>query len=676
MKKILLSLSLACLGLTINGYAQVIWTQDFEATTGTALPTGWTQTVASGTPNDSVGWNSGTSATLTSSGFNPNAHTRFVAVNDDAHQFADNSNSLLKTQSFSLTGYTAPYVSFDYLAGTYGGFTEQATVEASIDGGTTWTVISTLSANAQNWWEPRYISLASVGGMPNVMLGFRYKDNTGWLYGFGIDNVSVFNPPADDLGLSAISPMTGSNQNYSAASGTQTMTGTVFNYGSAAVTSYNINYVFNGGAVVTNTISGVSIAPFTSATFTDPSAITLPATLGAYPVRMWVSLTGDANATNDTSAHDTLNVVSFLPKKRLMFEEATGAWCGWCVRGIVFMDSLNRAYPDGVNIVSVHNGDSMTLNNASATAYDGLIGGMVPGFPNMVIDRNIISDPSDCFTDYANHSNDFGYADLGLIANIAGGTITAKVEVKPAQNLTGDYRLEVVVEENDVTYGSGGPGPANMWIQHNYYAVGGAGNATPMQTIGYDFNTLPSDIPNVHFPFVARTTLPASLSSTPNGVSGSLPGTMTAGSLYNWTSPAITMQTGYDGWNPANLVVIALLLDNTAGSPTFGHILNSIKSKGLLTGVSNVSAGVQNLQVYPNPANNDAHVRFELADATTVNFSVYDMTGREVFTAPAEAMSAGGHQINFTTNELASGVYNVMVRTENGTLSQRLSVVK
>lgn len=52
------------------------------------------------------------------------------------------------------------------------------------------------------------------------------------------------------------------------------------------------------------------------------------------------------------------------------------------------------------------------------------------------------------------------------------------------------------------------------------------------------------------------------------------------------------------------------------------------------------------------------------------------MTGREVFSVPAEQMNAGGQQINFSTAGLPSGIYNVVINTGNGTLSQRLSVIK
>jgi hypothetical protein len=354
-----------------------------------------------------------------------------------------------------------------------------------------------------------------------------------------------------------------------------------------------------------------------------------------------------------------------------MFEEATGTWCGWCVRGIVYMDSLWRADSARVNIVSVHNNDPMANMNASTSAYNSLVTGFISGFPSMVIDRRETSDPSDCFSVYAAENNSFGFADMGIKTTIAGGNITSQVRIKPATTLTGDYRIELIVEEDAVTSGGGALG-SNGWAQHNYYAVGGAGHSTIMKTIGADFNNLPTDITGLAFPFVARTTLPANVNTT-NGIAGSLPSTLNVNTFYDYTSPAIAVDPA---WNANKLRVIALLIDNNTTSATFGQVLNSISSKGVFVGVSDVQAGIENLNVYPNPASDVAHVRFSLKDASTVSFSVVDMLGRVVISNEAEQMNSGAQQINFSTESLASGVYNVVINTENGKVSQRLSITK
>ena len=148
---------------------------------------------------------------------------------------------------------------------------------------------------------------------------------------------------------------------------------------------------------------------------------------------------------------------------------------------------------------------------------------------------------------------------------------------------------------------------------------------------------------------------------------------MAVSTFYDYTAPAIAIDPA---WNASKLRVIALLIDNTTGSASFGHVLNSISSRGIYVGVSDIHAGVENLTVYPNPASNFASAKFMLSNTSTVSFSVYDMLGREVMNHAAEEMTAGGQQINFSTETLSSGVYNVVITTENGKISQHLSIVK
>ena len=655
MKKTLTFLALgAMMAIGARSNAQVLFSEDFETTTGTSLPTGWTQSVASGTPNDSVGWNSGSNATLGSSAFNMNANSpRFLGVNDDAHEFASNTNDLLMTPSYNLSTATSPYLSFDccFRHGTYGGFTEAGTVEVSTNSGATWTVVSTLASNVSLWWEPRYISLAAYAGMSNVMIGFRYKDNTGWLYGFCIDNFKIFTPPTNDLGLTSIAPMTGTPASYAVTGGNISMSGNVFNYGATTVTSYNVNYQFNSGAVVSSPISG-SIAPFTSASFTAPTPITLPGTLGAYPVRMWISLTGDVNHANDTSAMDTLNAVAFMPVKKLAIEEATGTWCGWCVRGIVYMDSLETLYGNGVSLIAVHNSDPMTV-----TAYDAYISNLVgSSYPNAAIDRTNVVDPGSLLTEYTAHHNDFGFADITATGTLTGTTaLSVAVTVKPALNLNGDYRLILVLTEDNV-HGSG-----SAWDQHNYYSS--AANNLPLTGGGFNYQTAPSTLPasTMYYDHVGR-----SVSPTVTGTSGVLPAAMAASSTNNATLTA----TITAGWNINYMHGIVMLLDGASG-----HVLNS-QNMDLTLGVSNVTSGVSAFSIYPNPANDQAFVSFELESRSVVTVQVTDMVGRIIASIPVGELTAGTQHVPVSTENMSAGLYNVRVVTETGSVTERLTVIK
>jgi hypothetical protein len=649
MKKTFTFLALAaCLAISTKGTSQVIYSENFEGATVPALPTGWGQNV---TPSDSVGWHTGDSASASSTSFKINAHSHFAYINDDAHQYAANGDILMKTGNFSLASATTPFLSFDlfYFAGSYGGFSEVSTVEVSFDTGATWTVLSTLTANSVSPWQTRYVDLSSAVGHSSVMLGFRYKDNTGWLFGIAVDNISVFTPPSSDLGLTSVAPATGTPPSYGVGGSNINLTGTIFNYGGTTVTSYNLNYVFNGGSVVTSTVSA-SIAPFTSATFSAATPVTLPATNGTYPVRVWVSLAGDANHTNDSSATQSLTAVSFMPVKKLAMEEGTGTWCGWCVRGIVFMDSLRTLYGSNVSLVAVHNADPMTV-----TAYDSWMGGQIGGYPSVVVDRSYVIDPSDLLNIYNAHHMDFGFADITATATVTASTVTVSASVKPALDLSGNYRLALVLTEDGVH------GIGSTWDQHNYYS----GSTTlPLSGGGVNYNAVANPIPgaNMFYQHVARSITPGVTGTT----ASALPTSMTAGTLYPLTLTA----TVAAGWNLNYMHGIVLLLDNATGK-----VMNS-QSVVLSLGVNNVASDIQNVSIYPNPTVGAAYINFNLDNASKVTVNISDATGRIVRTIPATGYAAGNQKIEISTEGFTAGIYNVNVSTNAGSFTEKLTVAK
>ncbi len=71
------------------------------------------------------------------------------------------------------------------------------------------------------------------------------------------------------------------------------------------------------------------------------------------------------------------------PVKKIILEQHTGAWCGWCVDGTVVMDKVLELYPDRVIGIKVHNGDSMAIPEQSVIA--STLG--LTGYPNATIDR-------------------------------------------------------------------------------------------------------------------------------------------------------------------------------------------------------------------------------------------------------------------------------------------------
>jgi hypothetical protein len=81
------------------------------------------------------------------------------------------------------------------------------------------------------------------------------------------------------------------------------------------------------------------------------------------------------------------------------------------------------------------------------------------------------------------------------------------------------------------------------------------------------------------------------------------------------------------------------------------------------------------MNVYPNPANNQATVTFEVNNASTAAVNVTDLTGKVVYTAALGSVN-GAQKVNVNTESLTNGVYMVNVIVDGTVSTQKLIVRK
>lgn len=639
MKKLLLCFS----ALAIIGFAnaQTFVSENFNSTAGTALPSGWTQ---SGT-----GWKTGTPATINSQSFGIPATTdgRALGINDDASQSSAFNNELVQTAEYDLTDGTEDglFLKMDLVfpGATYQGNTETFKIEASIDGGATWTVLETVPGYLDFLWHVKYVSLGDYAGESSVKLGFRYNDGSGWLYGAGIDNFSILNVPGVDAQLSVASPVQNGASSYGAVGAPINITGTVFNNGGITMTSYTVKYQ-QGSNEIQSYTKTINVPAFTSDNFTHSVPFTIPS-VGEFPISVWVEVDGDEYNGNDTLSA-FVQGVEFIPTKRLLFEEATGTWCGWCPRGTVAMDEFALEHPGAAAQVAVHNDDPMEV-----AAYDSFIAGFIDGYPSMVVDRTFTIDPGDILEAYEELQGAFGYANITMgDVSVSGSNVaTVPVTINPAVDIN-NAKIVLIVTESNLS------GTGSAWNQVNYYAGGAQG---PMG----GFENAPQSVPNTQFHFVARSASPA-----PAGATANVPAAMTAGGSYSLDLTT----TLNSSWNQSNIQYVVALLGsdgkalNTAisATPTLNPIFASVE---------NIDAGISKMEVYPNPARDVVTLSFDLKATTDLEIQITDMNGKIVDRIYKKVLS-GSNRVELQTAHLSNGLYTITTNTGKGIASLRLVV--
>lgn len=640
MKKSLLFLfgSLAVASGSLS--AQTVYlSEDFQS----GFPATWTANPATGA------W---VVPGVNSSGWAPPAHTIYCGINDDASQASANSNSTVTTPVMNLSAATSVVLKYAlfYAGLTYQSVTEVADLRYSTDGGTTFTSVGNLPTSTSGWQNVTVNLTSQLAGQSNVKIQWRYNDNGGWLYGAAIDDIMVFTPPAYDATLTAVTPAAGSPAAIGVTWTNVNIGGTFQNTGLNPITAITVKYS-DGTNTWSQNLTSLNVASFASYTFTINVPYTVTS-LGAHPLTVWVELANDANVANDDGTTVIIGAL-FMPTHHVTVEEGTGTWCGWCVRGMVYLDSMNSVHPIDCDLIAVHNADPMTN-----TIYDTGVSGLIPGYPSTLVNRNIVSDPSAIFDDYNNTIGDFGYANILPTVSFNATTRVATVTVDAlfAVALQGDYRLACVFVENNVA------GTASNYAQTNYYSGGGNG---PMAMPGYDFAALGSPVPasQMVYDFVARTIV-----GDFNGQAGSLPSTIPAGSTQTYTF-TYTVPAAYD---VTEMEAIVLLIDNTT---TEKHIMNSHGSPwgpGALTVDAN--AALNGVSVYPNPFNETTTVELNLLSNDEVVVEMFDMAGKLVSSQNEGVLAAGKHNIAMNGANLADGMYFLKITAGTSVITQKVSI--
>lgn len=328
--------------------------------------------------------------------------------------------------------------------------------------------------------------------------------------------------------------LSGVDNNVIRAGETPELTGTVYNLSPYLVKKYQIIYSIDGGAEQTADIK-CNMGANISNKF--KIALTETLTTGTHKVNYRIGLIDDeADAYEaNNSQQGTLRLLSQAPVKRMVVEEGTGTWCGWCPRGIVGMAYMEEKYPNNFIGIAVHNGDGMVTSS-----YDALV---FSGYPNCYVDRRLSFDPSSSALEstWKNMAGTIPVAGVELTATFDGTdksrihatTTTTFVSVKNNPS----YRLAFVLVENGV----------KGYTQTNYYS----GGSTEMG--GFENMSYYTSIDMNH---VARQIYGFS------GIAGSIPSKIEADEPLIYET---TLDIPSTVQNSDNLKVVALLIDSDTG---------------------------------------------------------------------------------------------------------------
>ena len=504
--------------------------------------------------------------------------------------------------------------------------------------------------NGTSTYLTRTADLSAFSGQ-TVYVTFRHFNVTNQ-FAINIDDVVVGDIPANEVAMLSTTVPSG------ALAGNISIKGTVRNYGTSTITSLDASYDAGAGAV-NATIPSLNIAPGAIYTFTHPTPLAVSSG-NTYNVNVCATITNDGVASNNCA----IGIIDFVLSspvvdKYIVVEEKTGTWCGNCPRGTVALNKLHANEPKAFEI-AIHQGDPMVVSS-----YDSGSESFIDfdGYPYIAVDRVAGIDPNSVVSAVNFRKLTPAPASISFdAASVSGNTITITPKISMVATISGDFRLAVVLTEDNVK------GTGTDWLQTNYYFDGSHGSLIDQN--GTDWKTLPEYVDQSTvfggYDHVAR----ALANNAINGSAGSLPGTLTNGQSYTHTYTFTKDAT----WNIANMHAVAMLVKNSTG-----EVLNSDESAitgGGTTGVIENTATAFGVEVYPNPSNGSANVKVALENESTVSILVYNMIGEVVYQVPATTLAAGAHIYSVNLDDTQSGVYFAHVSVNGTNQVIKMNIVK
>jgi hypothetical protein len=364
-----------------------------------------------------------------------------------------------------------------------------------------------------------------------------------------------------------------------------------------------------------------------------------------------------------------LNAQTFKPTHKVVIEDQTMCstdFAIYCPRGIVFVDSFAESdqYLKS-EIISVHANyppgsipepmfDSLyymgcfTNTHLKATAW-----------PQIVVDRKMVTDPDSIFYDFDLHTSDSTVADISVMPMYNDNTRALDVTVSAhfAVN-TSHCNLALVLTEDSVHH------TTCDYDQRNKYAGGGTG---PMYIGDMDFTLLPDTIPAemMYYRHVARTILPSFA-----GKAGSLPSVLKADSIYSYTFPTYTIPYPY---RAARMRAIILLINTQTG-----EIMNANGANipNATDAVDNIQPSAASLTVFPNPFTEKTSVNIALASSSHVTLEVTNMLGERMTKEDLGFIAAGEHSLTLNKGTMPAGMYLITITTDQARFMQKVLLSK
>ena len=534
-----------------------------------------------------------------------------------------------------------------------------------------------ITAAEKNTWQTHGISLSNYVGQ-NIRIAF--KNNSTDKYQLWLDDIKVENiNNAFDA-----SAVTHEIYKYSVINTNNTLAATFKNNGYTPITNLTINYKMDNGVTVSEIkilSPALNYLESRVLNFTVPYFSNTP----VYKTyKIWTSAINgstDQLNTNDTIT-GAITISSLKPTKKVLVEEFTGAWCGWCPNGYSNLTSIASTNTN-VIATSLHNNDNMT---EAATNYLYTAHGSTDNISLAMVDRYLFNSNVkfglniNDWNTYINQRQAMVVPVSVSVTAVNYNSTTRQIDATVSASFVGDvkgqHHLNLYIKENNV-YGPVSDNTDNQWNQHNslfnissspYYQLGTYLNSNTYLLSPNEYKhqyVINSFIDGwAGDPSFIPTNASTNGQTYSKTYSYTLPNTL--GNEFRYNADNIYLIGVISEYDPANYNPIAILNSCEVKLTTNAEVLVGVKE--------NNKADIQ-INIFPNPTSTSCNLNYTLQSDELVTVSVYNTLGELVY-IETKNVNAGNvtHELNIS--ELHSGNYSVQISINNNSITKKLTIIK
>lgn len=450
-----------------------------------------------------------------------------------------------------------------------------------------------------------------------------------------LDEIKVYEAPKQDVTLQKVTSKRYVNK------GTELeLKYAVQNLGLEPLKSFTVTYT-DGINTYTDSIKGINIKFFNFFRATLKKKL-IADEVGEEQISLKIIKINGASQDDVVENNNYLHKVHVLDKlipSKMLAEEGTGTWCGWCPRGSVNMERMRKKYPNEFIGIAVHNGDPMTIAEYDAALTD-LPG--FSGFPGVVINRDNVIDPGDLEMEYQTIRSTIAPMVLDMETSLENGVFSVVASVEYNSDFSdSDFKIFAAVLEDKV----------KGYTQANFYAGGGSGSMG-----GYELLPNPVPINKMVFNEVAR--------SIPFGFLGKdseIGKNAKSGEFYDFT---IDVEIP-DGVVEENASLVLVILDDEGVMVAANHSLsNSVSVE------DNVFENFSCL-VYPTLTSDNSFVSLKQKNSENVNITLYNGIGNPIIKRSYGEL-AGHNILQIDLSGLSDGMYYAHIAVGKETKIQKI----